>query len=287
MHPSKKDLRLFVEGSLQGGDQHSRIDDHVRDCVFCSEICNEYRLYSDSVESVRGDKAAAEVHRLAEEQYLRAIAGVVIDLKPIMPDVKDTASSLLLAADGEEEFSPPILNIATLYSDNPEIVLRVMRDSEKDHDYLQLVSADPALVSHVLVRIPEQDREFLTDSAGKAVITGTPLEHLGKLRWQVKMPNAAFSLEPLDYDPEAVEYSKDIVLETQNKDRIRIKFEGKTEGKQITISILEMDGKTEFDTVKVTISQNDIAEVQSLTPNQTVTFDLTGEANTIKIRLFN
>jgi hypothetical protein len=208
-------------------------------------------------------------------------------LRSLQTDLLRSSIRRLLAADGEGEFSPPVVNIATFFSDNPEVVLRVMRDTEEKRDYLQLVSADPSLVSNVLVRIPEQDKEFLTDSSGKAEITGIPTEDLEELGWQIKMPDAAFSLETLAYDPDSVEYRREIVLETEQNDRIRVSFEGKTEGKQIAISILELDGKTEFDSVRVILSQNDIAETRSITPSQIATFNLSDKVNTIKIRLFN
>jgi hypothetical protein len=161
-----------------------------------------------------------------------------------------------------------------------------MRDFDRGHDYLQLISDDPALSSHIMVQIPQLQKEFITDENGRAEIDASVLDKPDQLSWQIRMPDAVFSLEPLVYDPNKTEYSKDIVLTTEKQDKIKVTFEGKTEGKQISIRILELDGRTDFGVVRVSVSQHHASLFKDVKRNESLSFDLVDATDEIKIRLF-
>jgi len=283
VHPSAKELRRFIENRL---DEPSagRVREHLGECEFCREFCDSYQLFLDSIGQTSKEGLPAKAFQLADRLYKDALAGKIISLEPLLSEV--SAPPFRLAADGEKEFAPHVQNLTTLCSESPEIILRVMRDLDKGQDYLQLISDDPALSARVMVQIPELKREFITDDNGQATLESGLPNAPEKLTWQIKMPEAVFSLEPLVYDPDKTEYAEDIILETQRKDKIKVTFEGKTEGKQISIRILELDGRTNFGRVKVSVSQQNVSVFKDVKRNELLSFDLIDANDKINIRLF-
>lgn len=283
MHPSAKELRRFLENRL---DEPSvgRIREHLQQCEFCREFCDSYQLFLDSISRASKEGLPPKALQLADRLYHDALQGKIVCLTPLMAG--DIEVPLALAADGDKEFAPHVQNLTTLCSESPEIILRVMRDLDKGEDYLQLISDDPTLSARVMVQIPELKREFITDDNGQATLEGGLPDTPEKLTWQIKMPEAVFSLEPLVYDPDKTEYAEDIILETERKDKIKVTFEGKTEGKQISICILQLDGKTDFGHVKVSVSQQNVSVFKDVKSNELLSFDLIDANDKINIRLF-
>ncbi|MFH1891311.1 MAG: hypothetical protein ABIK83_01345 [Candidatus Zixiibacteriota bacterium] len=283
MHPSKDRLRLFAEQGMQDAAERERISDHIEECEFCSEFCEDYRSYLESIEAFKDADIPILALRSADTFFRKAVRGRSIALQPLTEDV---SSPLKLAADGSERFSPEIVNIAELCSESPEAILRIMRDSTKGIEYVQLISDDPNLAGHIMIQVPEIGWELITDRNGKAVIEHTPEVELSVLKWQIKLPDAIFSMKPLEYDPDETTYSEKVELTSPESDRISVEFRGKTEGKQIVIRILELDGKQDFGDVRVTVSQGDISRTSKTSTASTVSFDLTDSESEVDIRLF-
>lgn len=198
---------------------------------------------------------------------------------------ENSHASLLMAADGEDKSKNSSASFGTFYSEKPELVLRVMR-SKTGGKYLQLMGDDPESYANVMVRLPELDYEFMTDSTGCADISGYDFGQVEKLTWQVKLPEAVFSLEQLDYDPEKLEYENQTILETERDDQIEIRFEGKAGGKQLSIRILKLEGKEEYTPLRILVAQNDSYTVQTISAKAQALFDIEDPKQNIKIRLF-
>ncbi len=282
MHPSKTELRLFADERLEDSGKESQISTHLEKCEFCREFCDSYRLYSESIEIASQEEIPEKFKKLADRLFAESLSKNIIYLIPF----KKSTTSFSLAADGKKVPKAHVENLSTFYSDDPELVLRVMRDNTKGYDYLQLISDNQEIASNVLVQIPELKKEFLTDNQGRAKLEETLLMDLSHLKWQIKIPDAVFSLKPLVYDPEAVEYEKEVILETEKDDKIKIRFEGKTEGKQISIRVLQLEGRTDFGFVRVLVSQKDSKQIKDAAPDKMISFDITEPGVEIKIRLF-
>ena len=282
MHPSRDELRKFADNRLDE-TLAEEVRLHLEQCELCREYVENQRLFADSLRQAEKEAMPQKALKLADRLYKEALAGRMVSLKPLLP--KD-AVELRLAADGDKEFTPHVLNLTTLCSENPEIILRVMRDFERGEDYVQVITDDPALSSHVMVQIPELQREFITDDNGRADLGVGVVDKPDQLSWQIRMPNAIFSLEPLVYDPDRTEYVEDILLTSEKQDKIKVTFEGKTEGKQISIRILELDGRTDFGVIRVSVSQRHTTLFKNIKRDESLSFDLIDADDTINIRLY-
>ena len=107
-----------------------------------------------------------------------------------------------------------------------------------------------------------------------------------ELRWQIKLPDATFELIPAHYDPEQVEFSTQAVLESDRDDKIQVVLERKTEGKQIVVRVLELEGKDELDSVRISISQGQSGQLAQTRQGEPATFEIADPMRSIQIRLF-
>ncbi|MBU8934904.1 MAG: hypothetical protein KOO62_13035 [candidate division Zixibacteria bacterium] len=283
MHPSRKELAQFVDKKLNP-QSISSIEKHLEICEFCRDFANDYRLQNKLLTEAAAETLPPGAMTLADSLYNQAIAGRTIHISTLLE--RGSQASMALAADGDKQFVPSVQNLVTLCSESPEIILRVMRDQRKHQDYLQLISDDPLMTANVLVQIPELNLQYVTDSNGKAELDKALDDSIEKLKWQIKLPDVVYDLEPLVYDPDKTEYTEDVELKTDRDDRIRVTFEGKTEGKQIGIEILAIDGREDFGEVLVSVTQRSKPQSIETQSKKTITFDLTDDDSTINIRLF-
>lgn len=284
MHPTKNDLKLFIDNRLTDQSRRESVAEHIRVCEFCREFCDDHRLLIDSLGSTARVEIPPPARALAEKLHRQSMAGATITFLPLSTD--GTSLQTLMAADSGPGYTPDVVCLATLYSEDPELILRLMRDRRQGNDYLQLIGSDAELVSNVLIEAPELARQFLTDARGRVPLDAGTLDGLQAQKWQIKMPEADFQLTPLVYDSERVEYAEDVLLETDKNDQIKVTFAGKTEGKEITIQILKLNGSTDFKQVRVSLHQDNSAEIKTATGDRRVTFSLSDRTSTIGIRLY-
>ncbi len=283
MHPSRDDLIDYLNDTVLDSARREEISRHFEVCEFCVEFCYNYKHAIIPTESGATEPLPESFLTLRDSLYESAMRGSIVDLKPLIT-LRPSVS--YLAADGTPEKQPAICRIATLYSENPEIVVQVMRNTSKGSDYLQVQAEDIRHIAHVMVRLPELGKEFITDADGRTDIDLGATENLEKLKWQIKMPEAVFALEPLAYDPDKVQYATELTLETDRHDRIEIRFEGRTEGKQLSIRVVELDGRTDFDSVKVVVTQKTRSDLVSALAGVPVQIGPIDPDSTINIRLY-
>lgn len=284
MHPSRQQLEALVDGRLSEPEA-SDIRAHVDQCARCREACENQRTFLESLAEVQAEDLPPKARAQADRLYRRATEGKVIELTALT--TRGIAAPTALAADGPEEPDDSIRSLATLYSEDPEVVMRVMHDPARSEDYLQLIADDPGLVSHVLVTLPDIGREYATDDAGRAAIDVTGLDDITRAKWQIKLPQAIFDLEPLEYDPDRTEYSERKTIRTERDDEVEVTFEGKTVGSQITVRLTQLRGKQDFEPVRVIVSHGTRSRLEQAAPGQVLSFDLEDSPATINIRLFD
>jgi hypothetical protein len=284
VHPSRQQLEALVDGRLSKSEA-SEVRAHVDQCAHCREACENHRVFLESLTEVQAEDLPPKARAQADRLYRQATEGKVIDLTALA--TRGNAAPTTLAADSPEEPDDNIRSLATLYSEDPEVVMRVMHDPARSEDYLQLIADDPGLVSHVLVTLPDIGREYATDDAGRAAIDVTGLDDITRAKWQIKLPQAVFDLEPLEYDPDRTEYSERKTIRTERDDEVEVTFEGKTVGSQITVRLTQLRGRQDFEPVRVIVSHGTRSRLEQAAPGQVLSFDLEDSPATINIRLFD
>ena len=283
VHPTRETLIAFIDGRLDDAET-GKLAGHLEGCEFCREFMDDYRLLQESLAMAEQEELPEAVKELTDRLYRESLLGCVVSLETL--PAASGEHTLPLAADNEREPTPfPDLAI-TLYSEDPEIILRLMSGPQPDDNYVQLICDDSELVSHVLVRAPQLGREFLTDAGGRAELGDTPLEITDDVKWQIKMPDAVFDLAPLKYDPDKPEHSEQVTLETDRQDRLQVTFERMTEGKRITLRLIELDGKQDFGEVKVVVTTEHTSGQEQIRVDSSATFEIDDTEASVNIRLF-
>lgn len=284
MHPSHIELRQYCDGGLPH-TVTDKVDKHIRRCDFCREFCVEYRALTRSIENCRGESLPAEGEKIAGTIFRKALYGRIIPLSPF--DSGFHTEPACLAADSGEKAPPWIENLATFVSESPEVILRVMRDNRERKDYLQLVSEDETVISRVLIQSADLDLSVLTDVNGRANLSDQCPDDVTAINWSIKLPDAEFSLEPFSYEAEKAEYEKEVVLETERKDRVVVHFEGRAGSKRISIRILQLNGRADFEPISVAVSQGRKSVIAGISGKDILFFDISGGDDSIDIRLFH
>ncbi len=283
-HPARKLLEDLADNNLDANGGEMEIRAHLEVCEFCREYLEDYRAHSQAIAGLLAAPISGQIrgflHRLARHD----LRGLVINLTAL-PAVT-VAPQKYLAADSPVPDRVDSLCIATLYSENPEVVLRMMRDQRDDSRYLQLIAENIDLTANVLVCAPEVGAEIATDSEGRATLPESTTENPANLQWQVRLPEASFELQPLVYAPDKIEYTRDTILESDRGDRIKVTLIAKTVGKQIEIELLQLDGREDFEKVRILLIEDRHLELQSLGSGQRVLFTLPGHTSNINLRIF-
>jgi len=283
IHPTRIELEQFLSGKLPA-NRDNEIRLHLKDCFFCEELFN-------NIKSMRGffdESSRREVPFRAVESanrlFRQKLRNCIIELHPF--ESQKTSSPSLMAADSERPPVPEIESLGTVYSENPEIVLQIMRDSSKEECYVQVVSDDSSMFQNVLVELPDLGRALVTDQSGRAEIVDSNESELTGLKWQIRLPEAVFELESLDFDNDRAVKISDTVLESEDGDRIRLTLKSDTLTKHIELEILEVNGKADPGPLQFVITVDGVLQSYRLTDNNVVAFDTDGESRRLQIRLY-
>lgn len=279
MHPLREELNRFVEGLETA---HSTIA-HIRECEFCKTYCERYKLLLSEIDSV-GVIDREDISEIASSIFAGKSLPNIIYLSPFHRNT--LPGQRILAADGERANEPVLQNLATWYSQEQDIVVRVMRDTERAVDYLQVIAQDESQMSHVLIESANAQLTYVTDKQGKVEFGLRQVEDLASIRWQIRLPEAVFQLDSLSYNPERVKSETDTILESPGGDKVSIKLQEKSEGKEIIVRVLALDGNAQYQHARVAITSKSGTEVKHVTPNDTLKFALVDANTEIGIRIY-
>ncbi len=284
-HPDKEKLRAYVDGYL---DKLSTDDiiEHVEVCEFCGEYCEEYRMLSDSISAAMSMPLPENAVKSANRIYESTFTGKIIMLNLMSVNDNSRGMDYVLAADGNIKSELPIQNIATLFSEDPDIVLQLIRDHNNDSDYLQVISENIDLCSFVMVHALELGKEYITDINGRAAIEDRLSKEYIDSKWQIRLPDSVFDLKALEYDPEKTVSRDMTVIENESGDKIEINLLKKTVGLQLDIRIVEFADGQKYEELRILVSQKGSANVLPISQGKTVSFPLTSPEEIISVRIF-
>lgn len=284
IHPSRSELEAFSDKELVDV-LAAPIAAHLATCEFCTEYVSSYESFRRGLDEISNSPLSATTERFLQSLDFQIRPGTIIALS-VLPPVWSVRESHL-AADGRKEAHRDIISLATLYSENPEVVMKLMRDQREGSSFVQLIAESPELTANVLVCSTDHGIEIVTNDDGRAVLSDSLLTDPMSMHWQIRLPEVSFDLQPLIYDPEKPEYAGATILETDRGDRIRVTLIGKTVGKQIEIELLALDGQSDFSSAKIAFIADDRSELKDAGTGQRVLFSLPEKTASITLRIFH
>ncbi len=279
-HLTRSQLEEFCRGTL-GDVEATR---HLDSCEFCRELCEQVKLQLLSADELGTALDAPDTGACKQRLWLESLCKTILPLKLLTQQPPQRPG--LLAADSPRPQTADQYSLATMYSEDPELVMRVVRDNAAGKDYLQLIAESPEYYQHVMVRVPSQGREFITDREGRAEIGPVDTAGVQAWDWEIRMPEAIFQLSPLVHTARTADYSAETILETPRHDKLLVRFVGLPSEKQVTVEILELDGEENFSPVKILLVQDGQSESRQVAARQVTPFRLSDQTRRIDLRIF-
>lgn len=248
-HPSDYDLVRYARLTPDGRAGVPELTAHLADCPHCADelaIIEEWLAPPVAASVPLPPLARLLLQTLRSVPRHVALAPLAIATTPATP--------MALAADGSPTAELGWKHRATLFSENPELVLRVMHDPQGNRDILHLSGADTAHARHVYIHLDNPDRDFLTDERGIAEVSGGLEGDPVGIHWQVRLPDATFTLSPLEWRNRSSD-GRGQVLESPDGNRVEAILRDAGDGVTLQIRPLEIGGQTEFEHVRIVVSQ--------------------------------
>ena len=142
MHPTDLELIRFARLTKSQRAPNDPVAVHLVGCDVCRE---EFALMEEWLTDPNTQNQGLSGRSAFEETVLhllrRRASSVPLSLLEMPQNV---AGGYVLAADGVAVSAAGLQHRATLYSEDPEVILRVMHDPKAGRDLLQLTADDPA-----------------------------------------------------------------------------------------------------------------------------------------------
>lgn len=283
IHPSQSELEKY-SGYKLTDPAAAEIARHLAVCEFCNDYVRDYQSYQRGLQGILEAQNSGQTV-VAPGIFSPGIGRSSIIELTLLPTMRPVMESHL-AADGRQATPHDMISLATLFSESPEIVMKLMRDQRDGTNFLQLIAESHELTANVLVSVMGQDIAIVTDEGGRALLPIDFTTDPGSMRWQIHLPEATFDLQPLVYNPDKTEYINESILESERGDRVRITLVGKTVGKQVEIELLALDGKSDFSTAKIVVVVDDKSQLSDVSARQRVKFALPDDTRALTLRIF-
>lgn len=291
MHPNPIELRQFAKSDRLSRARWPAIQDHLDQCATCRDYVGLIEDWNLSLDWAVPE--SAEAHSLADRVFMNAVTSMgqppvrVIELKAMV--VATDPLPIKLAADGQPTDRPVtgLEHAATHYAEDPELVLRIMRDRQTGEESLHLIGPNTALTANVMLQIVEPPLDFITDNLGVARLGDLRLSNPESLKWQVRLPDAVFALSPLEFNPERPGAQRDFELQTDADNRIQVSMQNRPEGIMLQLRLLRIAGNDKLKHARLVITQED-ANSQTVEAPDPAAFTIRGlqALKPISIRIF-
>jgi hypothetical protein len=281
VHPADLDLLRFARLPAQKRDPNDPVAIHVTGCDECREellLMEEWLAYTNSQTPGQAVRSQFEETVLRLLQPRRSYVSLTLMDMP-----SDAVAGHSLAADGVTAPVAGLQHRATLYSEDPEVILRLMHDPSTGRDLLQLTANDPSLTKHVYIRLSDPPAEFLTDEWGRAEVSGQSLGDPAVQSWRLQLPDASFMLKPLE-QPKA---ASETVIDLPGGDSVGVTILNDANGMSLRVRPLRIHGQESIERVRVVVCQSGgrWQAVDTRAPGECVAANLSSDSP-IEIRLF-
>jgi len=288
MHPTDDELAALAYAQGGRGEPAGAVQEHLKQCEPCrirvAEIEQWHRGTHDSMAEGLPEKAVS----LADHVYRDAVrASRVILLTPMaMPQ---SIEPVHLAADGvtETDKAQTLEHRATMVSENPELVMRIMRDPQSGKETLHLIGSDPRVTRHVLIHANDPPLDLITDAKGKATLTGLPMDNPADARWEIRLPDATFALSPLEELGAKHGDEREVTLSAGPDNEMSITLTEGPDGLALRLRLLRVNGRDTIEHARLVISQQSLGDrIVESALNQPCVVSGLSAAQPIDIRIF-
>ncbi len=279
-HPTRNQLEKFAGGA----SPDVAISRHVEECEFCREMIERLRSRALSDTELESSSTTPTLTGQAEACFTAALRGRRIALKVLARQAPKASG--LLAADSPPAAQPETAAVATFFSEHPEVVLRLVHDARAGTDHVQVIADDAALFDHVLVCLPHREREFLTDSVGRAQIDSPPLMSPEDSDWELRLPEAVFELPEFVTGQPTAEGAVGTIFQTERGDGIRVKIEDQSGTWVLSAELLTLDGSSKFAPARFYLTTGSTAQTEAAVTGRPAHFTLPLVKLPTTLRLF-
>ncbi len=250
MHPSDLELIQFARKLAAERDPRDPVAVHLVDCGLCRD---ELSLMEEWLADQNTQDSTLPLRSPFEEAVLKLLQRPcsVIPLT-ILEMPQRTGVGHSLAADGILMPQAGLQHRATLYSEEPEVLLRIMHDPATQRDVLQLTADDPVLSGHVFIRYGDPPTDVLTNERGIAEIPAKSIDDPMALSWRVQLPDASFTLKALD----APRLPDETVIDLPDGDRIAVAALSDPAGLSLRVRPLRIHGREQIGRFRAVVCQS-------------------------------
>lgn len=279
IHPTREEFEKFFHGKLEA-ELQQRMASHLEECEFCAEVAEVWQKYV----SLMAENWPNAQSLLVTDTHSRSKwSGRQFQLVPefVLPQ-----PSYGIAADAQADPKLPVEHLATLINQEPEILLRVMRDNRSQQSYFHVASADRSLCDSVLIQSTKLGKAYLTDCHGRADISGITDTDFSTADWSVKVPQAEFNLTPASSNATLADQVDEATLQNERGDKIRISLESNSGAKQLRLEILSLEGVQDESPLIASISVDHQTTTHPASLSRPVIFSLDSIPAELQIRIF-
>lgn len=240
IHISK--IEQAALNQVRGSDVPEDLSIHFDSCTFCRELFEGFvREHSetekqfnsfpepmiDALLESSGDDVSSKYSFIAEvSEFGRLSAG------------RGGFQLLTRAADNATSVKKPRYeNCGVLATNNGDILIRLMRNTDTGILHLHLIAEDEDKYKHVLVRIEPGGLELFSDDLGRVGLENVDLPNLQSLKIIVSTPRAVFDLEQIGSDWKEFIGKGEIHLRNSENELLFVEFTPEGESYCLTVRL--------------------------------------------------
>jgi len=197
---------------------------HLQQCDFCRDRFHWLTSYYQGVQKEYESCPTPAIKTILGTQDVAAKSGTYIAYPFISKRVPPLPPKNLPILRADSDTNEPFENIGVLVTENQEVLVRVMRNTETKEVILHLIAGSADKYRNVLVRIPSLEGEYTSDEYGRVPLGRVILPSREELFVEVETPRATFELASLDLPQDQVVAQTEVVLTNEQNDSIRVEF---------------------------------------------------------------
>ena len=271
-------LEFYAHGMIADPGLRRSIEMHATGCATCRAGLRSLKKLEAFCDRIPEIQLTHLTNRVLERLNLSAHSML---LYPVTESKR--ISQYMLAAE-----SRPVqrfVNIQSFSNQDQDVLVRLIRDTQKNELTLYLLSEDPNLCRKCHIEIDEGERYF-PDEQGKVLLPVSRTKPWDEMVLKIITAKAAFDLEPLADLKERVISEGRYIVGKGPVDQIQLEVEDRRQKRRIKIRVLNLDQISGGREVEVVVLQRDGQSHSSITRQGVAVFESLDLGQVIHIHLY-